>query len=137
MGLDEIIPGLEEVQSMSMPSADLAAIHAFAHEPCQRIANCEIYPLNIRSIDLSTGIDSKQTHYFLWVAIHDLLYHLYEPPILSFFADPCVLQVRVGDENRIWLSPDTTIGWRLKEAIDVEKPFFEGVPVIRCEYGNG
>lgn len=83
MGLDEIIPGLEEVQSMSMPSADLAAIHAFAHEPCQS-TDCEIYPLNIRSIDLSTGIDSKQTHYFLMVAIHDLLYHLYESPILSF-----------------------------------------------------
>lgn len=59
MRLDEILPSLEEIQSMSMPSQDLAAIHALAHEPCQRIANCEIYPLNVCSIDLSTGIDSK------------------------------------------------------------------------------
>jgi hypothetical protein len=134
--LDEIIPGLEEVQSMSMPSQDLAAIHAFAHKPCQGIANCEIYPLNVCGIDLSTGIDPKQSHYLSRVAINDTLYHLYELPILSFLADHCVLQARVGDENRIWLSPDTAIGWCLKEAIDVKKSFFKGVPVIGCEYRN-
>jgi len=33
---------LEEVQSMRMPFQDLAAIHALAHESCQRIANCEV-----------------------------------------------------------------------------------------------
>ena len=59
MKLDEIIPSLEEIQSMSMPSQDLAAIHALAHESSQRISNCEIYPLNVCSIDLSTEIDSK------------------------------------------------------------------------------
>jgi len=64
MGLDEIIPGLEEVQSMRMPFQDLAAIHALAHESCQRIANCEVYPLNVGCIDLSTAIGSKQSHYF-------------------------------------------------------------------------
>ena len=130
MRLDEIIPSLEEIQSISMPSQDLAAIHALAHEPCQRIANCEIDPLNVSSIDLSTGIDSKQPHYFPRIAVNDTLYHFYEPPILSFFADLCILQVRVWNENRIWFSPDTAIGWRLQEAIDIEKPFFKGVPVV-------
>jgi len=111
MGLDEIIPGLEEVQSMRMPFQDLAAIHALAHESCQRIANCEVYPLNVGCIDLSTAIGSKQSHYFRRVAVNDTLYHLYEPPVLSFFADHCILQAGAWDENRIWLSPDTAIGW--------------------------
>jgi hypothetical protein len=76
-------------------------------------------------------------HYLSRVAISDILYHLYEPSILSFLADLCILQVRIGDENRIWLSPDTAIGWCLKKTIDIEKPFFERIPVIRSEYRNG
>ena len=33
-------------------------------------------------------------------------------------------------------SSDSTVRRRLKKSIDVEKPFFEGVPVIGCKYRN-
>ncbi len=32
--------------------------------------------------------------------------------------------------------PDSTVRRRLKESINIEKPFFEGVPVIGCKYRN-
>ena len=59
MWLDKVIPSLEKIQSMSMPPHDLAAIHALAHESSQWIKNCEIQPLNIGSVDLSTWIDTE------------------------------------------------------------------------------
>ena len=119
-----------------MSSHDLAAIHALAYESSQRIANCKIQPLNICSIDLSPRIDTKQLHYLLGIAINNALYYLNESAILSFLADFCILQVWVRNKDRIGLSSDSAIRRCLKKSVDVEKPFFEGVPVVRSEYRN-
>lgn len=42
MRLDEVIPSLEEVQGMTMPLQDLAAIHALANKSGQGVSNGEI-----------------------------------------------------------------------------------------------
>ena len=119
-----------------MSSQNLAAIHALAYESSQRIANCEIQPLNVCSIDLSPRIDTKQLHYLLGITINNTLYYLNEASILSFLADFCVLQVWVRNKNRIWLSSNSAIRRRFKKTVDVEKSFFEWVPVVRSEYRN-
>ena len=119
-----------------MSSQNLAAIHALAYESSQGIANREIQPLNICGIDLSPRIDTKQLHYLLGIAINNTLYYLNESSTLSFLADYCILQVWVRNKNWIWLSSDSAI-WRcLKKTVDVEKSFFEWVPVVRSEYRN-
>jgi len=51
MRLDEVIPSLEEVQGMTMPSQDLAAIHALANKSSQGVSNGEIQPFDICSVD--------------------------------------------------------------------------------------
>ena len=119
-----------------MSSQNLAAIHALAYESSQRIANREIQTLNICSIDLSPRINTKQLHYLLGITINNTLYYLNESSVLSFLADFCILQVWVRNKNWIWLSSDSAIRRCLKKTIDVEKPFFEGVPVVRSEYRN-
>ena len=136
MRLYKIIPSLEKVHGMSMPSQDLTAIHALAHESSQWISNCEVQPLNICGVDLSTRINTKQLHYLIWITINNTLYYLNESSILSFLADLCILQVWVRNQYRIRLSSDSAIGRRLKETIDIEEPLLERVPVIGCEDRN-
>jgi len=119
-----------------MSSQNLAAIHALTYESSQWIANREIQPLNVCSIDLSSRINTKQLHYLLGITVNNTLYYLNESSILFFLADFCILQVRVRNKNWVWLPSDSTI-WRcLKKTVDIEKSFFEWVPVVRSEYWN-
>ena len=136
MRLDKVIPSLEKVQGMGMPSQDHAAIHTLAHKSSQWIANCEIQPLDICSIDLFARIGTKQLHYLFRITINNLLYYLNESSLLSFLAYLCVLQVWVRNQYGIRLSSDSAVRRRLKKSINIEKSFLERIPVIWSEYRN-
>jgi len=136
MRLDKVIPSLEKVHGMSMPSQDLAAIHALAHESSQWISNCEVQPLNICGVDLSTRINTKQLHYLIWITKNNTLYYLNESSILSFLADLCILKVWIRNQYRVRFSSNPAIGRCLKKTIYIEKTLFERVPIIGCEYRN-
>jgi len=90
MRLDEVIPSLEEVQGMTMPSQDLAAIHALANKSSQGVSNGEIQPFDICSVDFPpesapsnciTSLDHHIQHAVLPLRV----------VLFSFLAHLCVL----------------------------------------------
>jgi len=134
--LDKIIPSLEKIHGMSMPPQDLAAIHALAHESSQWIANCEVQPLNICRVDLSTWIDTEQLHYFYGIPINNTLHYFDDSSVLSLLTDLCILQVWVRNQYRIRFSTNSAIWWRLKKTINAEEALLEWIPIIGSEYRN-
>jgi hypothetical protein len=66
---DEVVPSLKEVDSVRMYLDVLAAVHASGNEPSQGIADSEIKPFYVRSVDFATGFNAKGFHDFKWVLI--------------------------------------------------------------------
>ena len=100
MWFNEVVPSLKKVNGMRMYLEVFAAVHASAHEPCQRVADSEIKPFYVCRVDFATGINTKGLHNFIRISKYDTLDDFYNSTLFSLLAYLRVLQARIRNEYR-------------------------------------
>jgi hypothetical protein len=83
---DEVIPSLKEVDGMRMYLDVLAAVHASGNKPSQGIADSEIKPFYVRSVDFATGFNAKGFHDFNRISKYDTLGNFYNSTLFFSLA---------------------------------------------------
>jgi len=100
VGFDKVVPSLEEIDGVRMYLKILAAIHASADKPCQRVANSEIKPFYVRSADSSTRINAEGIHNLILLSKHNTLKDFNDSTFFSLLTYLRIFQVWIRDEFR-------------------------------------
>lgn len=133
VGLDEVVPCLEEADMRPEQCLVLAEIQGLTNQPAYMIPQGEIVPLCIGRVHLVFIAGSELPQHLIPGTEDRLLFDIHDPAILSMFDHLGIEEVFSRYQLGLGRSAPPLI-WRcLKPAIDRQQSQWIGIPIVAGE----